>query len=112
MSTVCPNNNLLYQQNRGTSCVMAAPLPQYSDGRRIRSSDPHEPVAILGSVEGLEAVEPVTVCDLFLDTVKKFPERTAICYKKDIISEWKEISYEDYYRFSFEAAKSFVKVYY
>ena len=90
----------------------STPLPQYGDGHRIRSSDPHEPVSILRSVKGLEAVEPITVCDLFLDTVKKFPERTAICYKEDIISEWKETSYEDYYRFSLEAAKSFVKVYY
>lgn len=94
------------------AAAISTPLPQYSDGHRIHSSDLHEPVAILRSVEGLEVIEPVTVCDLFLDTVKKFPERTAICYKEDIISEWKEISYDDYYRFSFEAAKSFIEVFY
>ena len=88
------------------------PLPRYpSESCRIHSSDPYEPVAIPRSEQGLEAADPVTVCEMFLDTSKKFPDRAAICFKEDIISEWKEINYKDYYRLSFQAAKSFVKVY-
>ena len=90
---------------------MSSPVaPEYPPGCKVRSSNPHEHVAILRSEHGLEAADPLTVGDVFLDTVKKFPDRAALCFKERDVSDWKEISYAEYYRFTLQAAKSFVKV--
>ena len=85
--------------------------PQYPPGSRVHTSNPRETVAILRSERGLEAAEPITVPDMFLATTTRFPDRAALRFKaKDDAREWREISYADYYRSSFQAAKSFAKV--
>ena len=87
-------------------------VPRYPPGSRVRSSSPHEPVQILRSEQGLEAAEPVTVGQMFLDTVKRFPERAALCFKESAsdVSDWKEITFTEYYRLTLQSAKSFIKV--
>ena len=90
--------------------MSSSTVPEYPPNSIVRSSNPHERVAILRSEEGLEAADPMTVGDMLLSTVKKFPDRTAICFKEsDAASDWKEMSFAEYYSFILQAAKSFVK---
>ena len=57
---------------------------------------------------GIEAEEPITVGQLFKDTLKTFSDHPALKYKED--GTWKEISYKEYYNLCIKAAKSFLKV--
>ena len=84
--------------------------PRYPPGSRVRTSNPHESVDILRSDQGLEAADPVTVGQMFMDTVKKYPTRPALCSKEGCEGDWKEITFAEYYKLSFQAAKSFFKV--
>ena len=84
--------------------------PQYPPGSRVRTSNPHETVHILRSDQGLEAADPVTVGQMFMETVKKYPTRPALCSKESCDEDWKEITFAEYYKLSFQAAKSFIKV--
>ena len=86
--------------------------PQYPTGSRVRSSNPHEPLQILRSAQGLEKVDPVTIGQMFQDTVKIFPKKTALCFKETGDSDWKEISFAKYYSFTTQAARSLLKVLY
>ena len=92
--------------------MSSSTLPKYPPNGKIRSSNPHEHVAILRSEQGLEAADPMTVGDMFLTIIKKFPDRTAICFKESesISSDWRKISFVEYYSFALQAAKSFMKV--
>ena len=56
-------------------------VPQYPPGCRVRSSNPCEPPQVLRSTQGLEIADPVTVSEMFQDTVKKFPMKAALCFK-------------------------------
>ena len=86
-------------------------IPQYPPGCRVRSSNPREPLQILRSAQGLETADPVTIGQMFQDTVKRFPKKTALCFKETGDSDWKEISFTMYYSFTTQAAKSLLKVY-
>ena len=91
--------------------MSSSAVPEYPPNSKVRSSDPYERVAILRSEHGLEAADPVTVGDMFLSTIERFPDRTAICFKDSYtVRNWKEISFSEYYSFILQAAKSFVKV--
>ena len=89
----------------------ASMIPQYSPGCRVRSSKPCEPPQVLRSAQGLEITDPVTVSEMFQDTVKRFPMKTALCFKETGGSDWKEISFTEYYSFTTQAARSLLKVY-
>ena len=85
-------------------------VPQYPPGCRVRSSNPCEPPQVLRSTQGLEIADPVTVSEMFQDTVKKFPMKAALCFKETGGSDWKEISFIEYYNFTTQAARSLLKV--
>ena len=57
-----------------------------------------------------EDVRPITVGEMFLNTVKLFPDKRALRYKESDQSDWTDINYAEYYKYSIAAAKSFVKV--
>ena len=95
-----------------TSC--SAAVSQYPTGCKVRTSDPREPIGVPWSSEqDAEETRPITVGKMFLNTVTRFPEKIALrCKEGDQCSSqaWKEITYAEYYKYSFMAAKSFVKV--
>ena len=99
--------------NRSATLIMSSStVPSYPPNSKIRSSNPHERVVILRSEQGLEAADPMTIGDMFLSTIKKFPDRTAVCFKESdtVNGDWKKITFAEYYSFALQAAKSFVKV--
>ena len=51
-----------------------------------------------------------TVGQVFRDTKRRFPEHLALKYKEDGDSEWKAITYTEYYECCIKAAKSFLEV--
>ena len=57
---------------------------------------------------GINAVEPITVGQLFKKSVKRFSMHPALKYKED--GTWKSITYTGYYNLCIKAAKSFLKV--
>lgn len=84
----------------------AAPsLPQR---RKVRTTDPSEGVDLAMGMKGMEAVPPITVSQMFQETVRKFPSHPALRYKEE--GEWKSITYNGYYELCIRAAKSFLKV--
>ena len=83
---------------------------KYPPGSQLCTFNPRELVAILKSDEGLEAEEPLTVHKVFQSALTNCPQRAALCYKEDDESDWKRISYSDYYMLSVQAAKSLIKV--
>jgi hypothetical protein len=88
-------------------------LPKYPPNSKIRSSNPRDRVATLRSEpQGLEAADPMTIGDMFLNTIERFPNRTAICLKENgtVSSDWKKISFAEYYSYTLQAAKSLLKV--
>ncbi len=59
---------------------------------------------------GLESEEPITVGQMFQETVKKAPDAPALKYKNKMEEEWKTVTYSEYYQLCIRAAKSFLKV--
>lgn len=84
----------------------AAPSPPQR--RKVRTTDPSDGVDLAMGVKGIEAVPPITVGQMFQETVRKFPSHPALRYKEG--GEWKSITYDEYYELSIRAAKSFLKV--
>ena len=115
-SALCKINFASYgpekRQNIMATRTSPALIPQHPPGCKVRSSNPHEPLQILRSAQGLEAAaDPVTIGQMFQDTVKMFPKRTALCFKENGgDSDWKEISFAKYYSFTTQAARSLLKV--
>ena len=57
---------------------------------------------------GLAAEEPITIGQMFRQTVSSYPDTPALGHKEG--EEWKKINYLEYYKLSVKAAKSFLKV--
>ena len=84
----------------------AAPSPPQR--RKVRTTDPSEGVDLAMGVTGIAAIPPITVGQMFQETVRKFPSHPALRYKEE--GEWKSITYDGYYKLCIRAAKSFLKV--
>lgn len=82
--------------------------PSPPQRRKVRTTDPSDGVDLAMGVKGIEAAPPITVGQMFQETVRKFPSHPALRYKEG--GEWKSITYEEYYKLSIRAAKSFLKV--
>ena len=63
---------------------------------------------ILSGESGIEEEEPMTVGQLFKDTVSRFPTHPALKYKEG--GKWKTYTYTEYYDCCIRAAKSFLEV--
>ena len=59
---------------------------------------------------GLAAEKPITIGQMFRQTVSSYPDTPALGHKEG--EEWKKINYSEYYKLSVKAAKSFLKVIY
>lgn len=75
---------------------------------RSRTSDPKLGVDLAFGKGKLQDLEPLTVGQLFKQTVNYLPTRPALKYK--LKGEWNTINYTEYYNMVIKAAKSFVKV--
>jgi len=75
---------------------------------KVRSCVPEIGVDLAIGESGIEAEEPITVGQLFKNTLEKFPTHPALNYKED--GAWKTITYTGYYELCIKAAKSFLKV--
>ena len=75
---------------------------------KVRTWNPYEKVDLATGKSGIEAEEPITIGQLFMDAVDRFPKHPALKYKED--GKWKAITYTDYYDLCIKAAKSFLKV--
>ena len=85
------------------------PKPKPRPARtQVRSCVPNIGVDLAIGESGIEAEEPITVGQLFKNTVERFPTHPALKYKED--GTWKTITYTGYYEFCIRAAKSFLKV--
>ena len=74
----------------------------------FRTTNPMDEIDIAMGTEGLKAAEPITIGQLFKDTVSKIPDHPALRFKEG--EDWKTLSYSEYYQHSVRAAKSFLKV--
>ena len=87
-------------------------IPETKEGIRPRSrsrtSDPKLGVDLAMGKGKLQDLEPLTVGQLFKQTVGYLPTRPALKYK--VKGEWNTINYTEYYNMVIKAAKSFVKV--
>ena len=87
--------------------VKAKPL-RSSLRRKLWTVDPKEGVDLAMGESGIEADEPITVGQMFQETVSKYPDHPALRYKVD--GTWSSITYSEYYKHCIRAAKSFLKV--
>lgn len=74
----------------------------------FRTTNPSQEIDIAMGTEGLAAAEPMTVGQMFKDTVSKIPDNIALRFREN--DEWKDITYSHYYDMVVRAAKSFLKV--
>lgn len=84
--------------------------PEIRQRTRSRTSDPRQGVDLALGKGRLQDLEPITVGQLFKNTVKRIPDSTAMRFKDDPGQEWQTISYSKYYDLVIQAAKSFIKV--
>lgn len=75
---------------------------------RVRSTVPSEGVELAVERSGIAGIKPVTVGEMFQETCRKYPNRTALFYKEG--GNWQPVSYAQYYTHCLSAAKSFMKV--
>lgn len=75
---------------------------------RVWTTDPDIPVALRIGETGISAELPITVGEVFKQTVKKFADNPAMAFKEG--ESLKKISYKEYYNLSVKAAKSFIKL--
>lgn len=75
---------------------------------RSRTSNPREVVDLAIGTGKLQDLEPITVGQLFRQTVRLIPDNVAMKYKQN--DEWRTIYYRQYYEMVIKAAKSFIKV--
>lgn len=85
------------------------PKPKPHPARsQVRTCVPEMGVDLAMGESSTEAMEPITVGQLFQYTVKELPRHPALKYKED--RTWKTITYIEYYNLCVRAAKSFLKV--
>ena len=93
----------------GTSFIMSPYCPVLDEEPTPkRTWNPDEVVDLAMGVSGIESVEPITVGQLFKNTVDKHGKHPALKYKQN--GQWESISYSEYHRYCIKAAKSFLKV--
>ena len=82
---------------------------------KVRSTVPNEGVDLAIGKGELEGAEPITFCQLFQQRVQEFPNVAALKWKEkegegeESKMVWKTATYAEYYKSSFDAAKSLLK---
>lgn len=83
-------------------------LSHYRRSGKLCSTDPALGVDLAVGVSGIDAVEPITVSQLFQATKERSPDHPALRYKDNGV--WKSTSFAEYYAVCIKTAKSFLKV--
>ena len=84
-------------------------LSHYRRSGKLCSTDPTLGVDLAVGVSGIDAVEPITVSQLFQATKERSPDHPALRYKDDGV--WKSTTFAEYYAVCIKSAKSFLKVF-
>ena len=71
-------------------------------------TDPTLGVDIAVGVSRIDAVEPITVSQLFQATKERSPDHPALRYKEGV---WKSTTFAEYYAVCIKPAKYFLKVF-
>lgn len=79
-----------------------------SPADQLWSSSRDTPVKLRMEGSGPGSETPITVHQLFLETVEKAGDHQALVFKKD--GQWVTLTWREYYEQSRAAAKSFLKV--
>ena len=111
MPTVESEDNSAAQETDQPTKETTDELPRLKEcpvRTHYRTTNPSDGIDIAMGTEGLAAVEPITVGQMFKDTVSKIPNNAALRFREN--DEWKDISYSVYYDLVIMAAKSFLKV--
>lgn len=74
-----------------------------NDKRPLTTSDPKEAVKIRLGESGIDSTTPLTIPQVFLDTVAKYGKNTAL-----VSAEKKVYTYNEYFKLCCDAAKSFI----
>ncbi len=75
---------------------------------KVYTTNPAEGVDIAMGESEIEKEEPLTIPQLFKNSVQHYGSRDALGYKEE--NQWKFIQYTEYYQLVISAAKSFIKV--
>ena len=72
------------------------------------SIEVNDPVELAIGKEGITAIKPITIIEMFKDVVQKYSNAVAYAYNEE--GAWKNVTYAQYYDLSVAVAKSFLKV--
>jgi hypothetical protein len=67
-------------------------------------------VKLRSSDRDMSMFPPISIYTMFKGTVEKKPHHCAMSFKPDKTKPWVNFSYEEYWKISHKAAKSFIKV--
>ena len=77
---------------------------------KVRSTNPREGVDLAIGESEVAKSKPITIGQMFRETVRKSPDHAALKFKDVEAGVWKEYTYTQYYNLCVQAAKSFLKV--
>lgn len=83
-------------------------LPRLAPADKLWTTHSDGAVKLRMEESGLAAIPPLTVHQVFLQTVQKWGDRLALGVKQN--GQWQTISYREYYQDCRKAAKSFLKL--
>ena len=82
--------------------------PEIPERVNFRSTDPRIGVDLAIEKDGVGSAKPVTVGEMFKNTLNEFPDKPALFFKEG--EQWNPVLYSEYYDLCIRAAKSFKKV--
>lgn len=94
--------------SKHTAVLSEAFLPRLAPADKLWTTHCDGAVKLRMEESGVAAIPPLTVHQMFLQTVEKWGDRPALATKQN--GQWQTISYQEYYRDCRKAAKSFLKL--
>lgn len=64
----------------------------------------------MNSKDEFGKIEPITICDMFDQIVKKYPDHPALKQKNTITKDWEIVTYKNYQERVEKMAKVFIKL--
>ncbi|XP_060572293.1 LOW QUALITY PROTEIN: long-chain-fatty-acid--CoA ligase ACSBG2-like [Ruditapes philippinarum] len=92
----------------GDTAVVKKDIDDLLPASSLWTTDMKGTVKLRMGNSGPASVKPTTIPTVFRKTVERLPNHLALAVKRD--GEWKQWSYERYYKESQQAAKSFIKL--
>ncbi len=97
------------EEDKSKEVVVAEVKPKEDAKReKVWTVNPGEGVDLAIGSSGMASVDPITVGQVFKNTLQNYPNRPGLRYKKG--GEWMSVTFTEYYANCLSAAKSFMKV--